>query len=65
MAKEEPILEFRLSRPQSFHCSFCGYTPDEGAFVTTGEVSDLIGAFRSHVEEYHSKGENFSPKVTR
>ncbi|MGO9274958.1 MAG: hypothetical protein ACLQOO_32800 [Terriglobia bacterium] len=62
MAKtnDEPVLEFRLSRRESFHCSFCGTKPDEGAFVVTGKISDLIAAFEAHVEQYHSKGEDFS-----
>jgi hypothetical protein len=60
MAEKEPVLEFRLSRPNCFHCSFCGNTPDEGAFVLTGKVADLIEAFKAHVEEYHPKGEDFS-----
>jgi len=58
--KREPVLEFRLSRPDSFHCSFCGSKPDEGLFVVTAEISDLIAAFKAHVERYHSEGEDFS-----
>jgi hypothetical protein len=65
MAKKEPVLEFRLSRPDSFHCSFCGTKPDEGAFVATREITDLIAAFKTHVEQYHPKGEDFSRTPTR
>jgi hypothetical protein len=65
MARKEPILEFKLSSPQSFHCSACGNGPDEGAFVITGEVKDLISAFRSHVQDFHSKGEDFNQAAFR
>jgi formylmethanofuran dehydrogenase subunit C len=65
MAKIEPLLEFRLSRPDSFHCSFCGTKPDEGAFVVTGEISDLVAAFKAHVERYHPEGEDFSQTAPR
>ena len=65
MAKKEPVLEFRISSPRSFHCSACGNGPDEGAFVITGEVQDLIAAFRSHVQDFHSKGEDFNQAAFR
>jgi hypothetical protein len=60
MAKPEPVLEYRLSRPGSFHCSFCGRRQDEGAFVITGEVAALLDAFEEHVERFHPAGEDFS-----
>jgi hypothetical protein len=65
MAKREPVLEFRLSSPKSFHCSFCGHGPDEGAFVITGTISELIKAFKSHVERHHPAGEDFSQTAAR
>lgn len=65
MAKREPVLEFRLSKPEQFHCSFCGHAPDEGAFVARGEIEELVKAFKSHVEEHHPKGEDFSQAAAR
>jgi len=64
MAKE-PILTFILSKPDKFHCSFCGHGPDEGAFTLDGHVRDLIAAFEAHVERYHPKGEDFSQAAAR
>jgi hypothetical protein len=57
MAKREPILAFRLSHPESFHCSLCEPDNDEGTFIITGEVSDLLVAFKMHVERFHPAGE--------
>jgi hypothetical protein len=65
MTKREPILEFRLSCPESFHCSFCGYRQDEGAFVITGDVAALLDAFKTHVESFHPAGEDFSQVDSR
>jgi len=60
MAKREPVLEFRLSKLNQFHCSFCGDVLDEGTFVAHGEVDKLIEAFKDHVAQYHLRGEDFS-----
>jgi hypothetical protein len=65
MAKREPILEFRLSRPGSFHCSFCGHRQDEGAFDIRGDVADLLEAFKAHIERFHPAGEDFSQAAAR
>jgi len=65
MAKREPVLEFGLSNPKSFHCSFCGHGPDEGAFVITGTIEEMIKAFKSHVERHHPAGEDFSQSAAR
>jgi hypothetical protein len=65
MTKPEPILEFRLSRPKSFHCSFCGHKKDEGAFVITGGVAELLDAFKTHVETFHPAAEDFSQAAAR
>jgi len=55
VAKKEAVLEYRLSSPNSFHCSLCGHGLDEGTFVTSGRVGDLIAAFREHVGREHTK----------
>jgi hypothetical protein len=55
MAKKEAVLEYRLSIPNSFHCSLCGHGIDEGAFVTRGTIGDLIAGFKRHVGRYHTK----------
>jgi len=56
---QEPLLVFKLSRPQAFQCSAC----DEysGAFSTEGWAIDVIDAFRAHVRRYHSKAEALQP----
>jgi len=38
---------------------------DEGAFTLTTTVKDLVDAFRSHVQRYHSKGEDFNQAAFR
>ena len=67
MVKREPVLELRLSNPKSFHCSFCRVRGLEGMFVATGDgtVSDLVAAFEDHVQQFHSKGEDFSQAAVR
>ena len=65
MAKKEPVLEFKLSRPDSFHCSLCGNRLDEGAFVADGEVKDLLDSFSQHVASFHPAGEDFSQAAAR
>jgi hypothetical protein len=65
MAKREPVLEFRLSRPKSVHCSFCGHGPDEGAFVITGTIDGMLKAFRSHVERFHPAGGDINQAAAR
>ena len=65
MAKREPILELRLSRPDSLHCSFCRVHGLEGMFVATGTVSDLVAAFEDHVQQFHADGEDFSQAAAR
>jgi hypothetical protein len=60
---EEPILAFKLSRPTKFHCSACPDVRDQGAFVITGEVSEMIAAFQQHVARYH-KPDQTAKKVT-
>jgi len=57
---KEPVLEFKLSRSDKFHCSSCRDTGDEGAFTLDSSVAELVDAFRAHVERYHSKGEDFN-----
>jgi hypothetical protein len=64
MAKE-PILTFVLSKPDKFHCSFCGHGPSEGAFSIDTDVSELIEAFKEHVQTHHPKGEDFSQAAAR
>jgi hypothetical protein len=65
MAKKEAVLEYRLSRPDSFHCSLCGHRQDEGAFVASGDVKDLLDSFSNHVASYHPTGEDFSQAAAR
>jgi hypothetical protein len=65
MAKAEPILQYRTSRPGSFHCSLCGNRQDEGAFVITGDIAALIDAFEEHAERFHPQGEDFSQAAAR
>jgi hypothetical protein len=65
MAKKEAILEFRFSRPNQFHCSFCGNRPLESTFATIGDVAELVAAFKAHVERYHPQGEDFSQAAAR
>lgn len=59
---KEPTLTFVLSNREMFHCSYCRNIGDEGAFVARGTIRELITAFEEHVEEFHSKGEDFSRK---
>jgi hypothetical protein len=63
MEMREPVLEYRLSRPRRFHCSLCGFGPGEGTFVVVGDIADLLECFKLHVEQFHSRGEDFSPKT--
>jgi len=65
MANREPILEFMLSRPKLFHCSFCRVKGLEGVFTITGTVPDLIAAFEDHVQQFHAEGEDFSQAAAR
>jgi len=62
---KEPILEFKLSKPDKFHCSFCRDVGDEGAFTLTTSVARLVADFRGHVQRYHSKGEDFNQAAFR
>lgn len=63
--KREPVLTFKISRPTKFHCSACRDTGDEGAFSIDTKVSDLIEAFKDHVQRYHDKGEDFNQAAFR
>jgi hypothetical protein len=62
---KEPILQFKLSKADEFHCSACIDVADEGAFTLDTSVSDLVRAFKSHVQKYHSKGEDFNQAAFR
>ena len=63
--KKEPVLTFRMSKPDKFHCSFCRNLGDEGAFTLDTSVRDLIRAFESHVKRHHAKGEDFNQAAFR
>jgi len=65
MEKREPVLEFRLSRPGRFHCSFCRSVADEGAFSPTGDVEVLLAEFKEHVDRCHHAGEDFSQVINQ
>jgi hypothetical protein len=58
-------FEMHFSRPNQFHCSFCGNRPLEGTFATIGDVAELVAAFKAHVERYHPQGEDFSQAAAR
>ena len=58
----EPMLTFRLSDLNEFHCSSCGHevaSAHNSRFIVD-RVTDLIAAFKTHVELRHS-----SPGVVR
>jgi hypothetical protein len=65
MPKLEPLLEFRLSRPGAFHCSFCGKRKDEGWFATNRDIAALLVAFEDHVKNFHPKGKDFNSAALR
>lgn len=58
--KNEPVLTFCLSDPSKFHCSACRNVGDEGAFTLELKVKDLVEAFKAHVQEYHTDGEDIN-----
>ena len=60
----EPILLFKLSRPQTFRCSAC-LSEYRGDIEAEGWVIDVIDVFRDHVRRYHSKEENLSQAAVR
>jgi hypothetical protein len=57
---KEPVLEFKFSQPDIFHCSSCGDGPNEGAFSLATSLKKLLDAFRKHVRDHHSNGEDYS-----
>lgn len=64
MAKE-PMLIFRLSKPEYFKCSLCKEGTTQGMFGTLEPVSRLIDDFREHVAAFHPAGEDFSQAAVR
>jgi hypothetical protein len=61
----EPILTYKLSQPLKFQCSACRDIGSEGAFTLYGSTGDMVEAFRQHVKDYHSKGEDFSQPAAK
>jgi len=61
----EPILTFRLSRPDRFHCSACPDLGDDSPFPLDLWTSDLVEVFRDHVLRHHPKNEAFSRAAVR
>jgi hypothetical protein len=66
MPKQEPTLEFRLSSPNEFQCSFCRgdgiRKKGEGSFTVIGDLLELVAAFRAHVGHYHTEDANQPPR---
>jgi hypothetical protein len=57
---DEPILTFRLSRPERFYCSACSDVGDPSPFTLDLWTSDMVEIFRDHVRRYHPNGGDFS-----
>jgi len=50
----EPMLTFKLSDLNAFHCSACGQeiaSSHNSRFIVAG-VADLIATFKTHVQQY-------------
>jgi hypothetical protein len=52
----EPMLTFKLSDRNEFHCSTCGQKialAHNSRFIVD-RVADLIAAFKTHIEDCHA-----------
>jgi hypothetical protein len=71
MAKQEPVLEFRLSSPNEFSCSLCRgdglRKKGEGSFTVIGDLRELVAAFGAHVGRYHTTEDasQFAARIVR